>query len=148
MPLSIKTDWALGANIGLQLDGYARDFSIGDTQMFGLHGWYQVSPTIRLGLFAQQTRIGVNSTSGSIRLARFYGVEALLEPVEMASIQIYAGSGNTDLGGWSPDVSITGYGMSARYDFTPNLTGRIGYDSATQIVPGQRLSDDELQSWR
>jgi hypothetical protein len=131
MALSIRTDWALGGQFGVQFSGATRDFGLGNIQDLSLHGWYQVNDTVRLGLFGQQTATTLNAIASTLT-NRMYGVEALLEPVENASIQIYASMGEVTADPGTLRFDHKGYGLSASFDFTPALTGRIGFDKATQ----------------
>lgn len=140
--LSIKTDWALGAAFGLQVNGTARDFDFASAQTFGLHGWYQVSPILRLGAFAQQSNYSFSGGPGSLS-GRLFGLEALVEPVENASIQLYAGRGNTDLA-FLGQGEVTSYGMSASYDFSSALSARISFNHGNQVITGTSVDSQTM----
>jgi hypothetical protein len=137
--VSIKTDWALGANFGLQLNGMARDLDSVSIQTYGLHGWYQLSPAFRLGAFAQQNNVSVSGAPVAF-FGRQFGLEALVEPTENAAIQVYVGTGRNDFGFIGQRADLTTYGISATYDFTPTLSGRISFDHGEQAVMGNTIT--------
>ena len=143
LTLSIRTDWALGAQFGVQIGGATRDIELGDVQDVSLHGWYQLNDTVRLGVFGQQTATTLIPLSTTLT-TQIYGIEALLEPVENASIQVYASTGDMTVSGGSVTLDHTGYGLSASYDFSPSMTGRIGFDKATQGDGGPDVSLSQM----
>lgn len=141
--VAIKTDWALGASFGLQLNGGTRDVEAASIQTLGLHGWYQVNPTIRLGAFAQLTNVVIESAPDGIT-GQLFGVEALIEPADNAEIQIYAATGQNDLNFLSVSGDMTSYGVSARYDFTPSFSGRIFFDQGNQNIMGTPIDSQVM----
>jgi len=143
MTVSIKTDWALGANFGVQVNGSARDIDFGSIQTLGLHGWYQISPIVRLGAFAQQENFSINGAPGGLS-SRLFGLEALVEPVENASIQIYAGRGQSEADFIGGSFDLTSYGMSATYDLSQAVSGRISFDRGSQDIMGTTVDADTM----
>jgi hypothetical protein len=65
-----------------------------------------------------------------------FGIEALVEPVENASIQVYVGAGRNEFDFVGANGDLTSYGMSASYDITSAFSGRISFDHGNQVIMG------------